>query len=292
MAERLQRDYGWTRRQREVLSLLAQGRTNGEIAAELGISLAGAKWHVSEIISKLGVDSREEAAEYWRAYNGLSRRFARVFRGLIAGAAAKWTIAGGAAASTAAGAVIVAIVVAGSGDGNDSNQPLPDATATPGLPAASPSPPPTPSTPAPTPAPVLVATPGPETEFEVNGRAVPLADAGLAQPATRLANLSLVLSNGPFGSPGTTLERYTWNRTGDLEVRTLLSAAQYGGSSITGIGSAGSVIVAGVCLSASCGDVSSPPVPPRASPALGRLGRVMVGARDRRWLRDALRCHT
>jgi hypothetical protein len=48
-----------------VLDLLRRGRSNREIAGELGISLAGAKYHVSQIISKLGVSSREEAAS-WR----------------------------------------------------------------------------------------------------------------------------------------------------------------------------------------------------------------------------------
>lgn len=61
----------WTNRQREVLDLLAKGLTNGQIAEALGISLDGAKWHVSEIIARLGVDTREEAAEYWRKQNGL-----------------------------------------------------------------------------------------------------------------------------------------------------------------------------------------------------------------------------
>jgi phosphoribosylaminoimidazole-succinocarboxamide synthase len=44
--------------------MLASGRTNPEIARALGISLAGAKWHVSEVISRLGVTSRREAARY------------------------------------------------------------------------------------------------------------------------------------------------------------------------------------------------------------------------------------
>ncbi len=83
MRERLREDYHWTPRQREVLALLAADKTNGEIADELAVSLAGAKWHVSEIMSKLGADSREEAAEYWRRYNGLQPRFARVFRGTL-----------------------------------------------------------------------------------------------------------------------------------------------------------------------------------------------------------------
>jgi DNA-binding CsgD family transcriptional regulator len=50
-----------TPREWEVLHLLRQGLTNEVIAAELGISFSAAKYHVSEIISKLGVGSREEA---------------------------------------------------------------------------------------------------------------------------------------------------------------------------------------------------------------------------------------
>lgn len=56
-----------TPRQREVLALLERGLTNEEIAAELGISLDGAKWHVSEILGKLDVRSRHQAASRWGA---------------------------------------------------------------------------------------------------------------------------------------------------------------------------------------------------------------------------------
>jgi DNA-binding CsgD family transcriptional regulator len=51
-----------TPREYEVLALLREGLSNRQIAERLGISLAGAKFHVSEIIGKLGVASREEAA--------------------------------------------------------------------------------------------------------------------------------------------------------------------------------------------------------------------------------------
>jgi DNA-binding CsgD family transcriptional regulator len=51
-----------TPREREVLALLRRGLTNEEIAQRLGISLDGAKYHVSQILSKLGVATREEAA--------------------------------------------------------------------------------------------------------------------------------------------------------------------------------------------------------------------------------------
>jgi hypothetical protein len=47
-----------------VLDLLKKGYSNRDIAEELQVSLAGAKYHVSEIISKLGVSSREEAASW------------------------------------------------------------------------------------------------------------------------------------------------------------------------------------------------------------------------------------
>ncbi len=109
MRERLRTDYAWTARQKQVLELIERGRSNTEIAEELGLSLAGAKWHVSEILSKLQADQREEAAEYWRRYNGLAPRFERIFRGIATGGSAlKW--AGGSAAVLAAGAAAVAIV--------------------------------------------------------------------------------------------------------------------------------------------------------------------------------------
>ena len=53
-----------TSREREVLELLRPGLTNGEIAGRLGISVAGVRYHVSEIIGKLGVRNRYEAAAW------------------------------------------------------------------------------------------------------------------------------------------------------------------------------------------------------------------------------------
>ena len=48
-----------------MLDLLREGLTNEQVAERLGISTDGAKYHVSQILSKLGVASREEAAA-WR----------------------------------------------------------------------------------------------------------------------------------------------------------------------------------------------------------------------------------
>ena len=54
--------FGLTKREREVLALVAQGRTNRQIADELFISENTAGVHVSNILGKLGVAARTEAA--------------------------------------------------------------------------------------------------------------------------------------------------------------------------------------------------------------------------------------
>lgn len=51
-----------TARELEVLRLLAQGRTNPEIAAHLGNSRGTVKVHVEHIIAKLGASDRTQAA--------------------------------------------------------------------------------------------------------------------------------------------------------------------------------------------------------------------------------------
>jgi len=61
-----------TGREREVLVLVSQGRTNREIADNLFISQKTASVHVSNILAKLGAANRAEAGAKARAL-GLDR---------------------------------------------------------------------------------------------------------------------------------------------------------------------------------------------------------------------------
>ncbi len=80
-----------TPRQWQVLSLLREGLSNEQIALRLGISLDGVKFHVSEILGKLGVSSRNEAAR-WAAERhaaptaSLASNAGRLRRGVRVGA--------------------------------------------------------------------------------------------------------------------------------------------------------------------------------------------------------------
>ena len=83
-----------TPREWEVLRLIEDGLTNEEIAARLGISFAGARYHVAEIISKLGVSSRYEAIAWaqersatQRPWAGLALLVSRLHLGSPVGAA-------------------------------------------------------------------------------------------------------------------------------------------------------------------------------------------------------------
>lgn len=57
-----------TPREREVLQLIADGKTNQEIANQLQISLGTVKKHITNIFDKLHLRSRVEAALYWRSH--------------------------------------------------------------------------------------------------------------------------------------------------------------------------------------------------------------------------------
>ncbi len=86
-----------TPREWEVLSLLRDGLSNPEIAERLGVTRDAVKYHVSQILSKLSVTSREEAAlwrepvrPWWAAgvapLAGLARRLPLLTKAALIGA--------------------------------------------------------------------------------------------------------------------------------------------------------------------------------------------------------------
>lgn len=58
-------DLGLSERQREIMDLIAQGRTNGEIAGACFLSEKTVKNHVNHIFARLGVRTRAEAVSVW-----------------------------------------------------------------------------------------------------------------------------------------------------------------------------------------------------------------------------------
>ena len=57
-----------TRREREVLALLADGHTTNEVADALSISVMTVQSHVKNVLAKLGVHSKVEAIRYaWKS---------------------------------------------------------------------------------------------------------------------------------------------------------------------------------------------------------------------------------
>src|ERR1700685_2835564 len=62
-----QTSLGLSAREIEVMSLIAGGHTNGEIAAHLFLAEKTVKNHVRRIYSKLGVHNRSAAIAHWLA---------------------------------------------------------------------------------------------------------------------------------------------------------------------------------------------------------------------------------
>jgi len=61
-----------TNREREALGFLVQGLSNAEIAVQMHITVAGVKYHVSNILSKFGATNRTEAAVLARQHGLVS----------------------------------------------------------------------------------------------------------------------------------------------------------------------------------------------------------------------------
>jgi DNA-binding NarL/FixJ family response regulator len=62
--------YGLTKREQEILRLVAEGRSNGEVARKLWVTEQTVKFHLSNIYRKLGVANRTEAGR-WAQLTGL-----------------------------------------------------------------------------------------------------------------------------------------------------------------------------------------------------------------------------
>ena len=69
-----QTSLGLSARESEVMSLIAGGHTNGEIAALLFLAEKTVKNHVRRIYSKLGVHNRPAAIAHWLATRAPTRR--------------------------------------------------------------------------------------------------------------------------------------------------------------------------------------------------------------------------
>ncbi len=102
-AARTDRTEPVTDRQREVARLIAEDKSNREIADALGISLDGAKYHVSELLGRLGLARREDVGAWYREHYGWRTRL----RALFALPLLPVLLGGGAVAAV----VVVAVVV-------------------------------------------------------------------------------------------------------------------------------------------------------------------------------------
>src|ERR1700687_2221762 len=84
-----------TPREWEVPALVPEGLTNEQIAERLGVTLHAARYHVSEILSKLGVATREEAAAWQPEKVRAGPRWSIAFQVWLTAAAAVTLIAVG-----------------------------------------------------------------------------------------------------------------------------------------------------------------------------------------------------
>lgn len=115
-----------TARQREVLGLVARGLTNAQIADELGLTLDGAKWHIREILNRLGAESREEAAALWASREGRAAKLTRTLGRVVA-----LGLAGKVVAAAAIGGIVVAggaflWTISGGGNAGEVDDPQPE----------------------------------------------------------------------------------------------------------------------------------------------------------------------
>jgi DNA-binding CsgD family transcriptional regulator len=99
--------------EQRVLELVRDGKTNGEIASELSISVPGVKWHVSNMLGKLRLTDRHQLAAWQPSDVAESGKRSGWNRVLVVKVAA-------ATGALAAGVVAVAVGVAAYNGGDES----------------------------------------------------------------------------------------------------------------------------------------------------------------------------
>ncbi len=119
-----------TERQRQVWRLIARGHTNGEIAQKLDISLDGAKWHVSELLTKLNANTREDLVEAWEAERRPRERVRRWLSALSPMPLAQ-TVGAAAVVVAVAGAGALYVAAGGQLPGDDGRAAVAEAVPTP-----------------------------------------------------------------------------------------------------------------------------------------------------------------
>jgi DNA-binding NarL/FixJ family response regulator len=62
--------HGLSRTEAEVVTLLAEGFTNSEIAARLSTTEQAVKYHLAQIYPRIGVRNRVQAVAWWRQITG------------------------------------------------------------------------------------------------------------------------------------------------------------------------------------------------------------------------------
>ncbi|HXH21478.1 MAG TPA: helix-turn-helix transcriptional regulator [Dehalococcoidia bacterium] len=53
--------------QARILDGVVQGKTNSQIAAEVGMTVDGVKWHITRALSELGLEDRHSLARWWQS---------------------------------------------------------------------------------------------------------------------------------------------------------------------------------------------------------------------------------
>ncbi|MBI5948381.1 MAG: helix-turn-helix transcriptional regulator [Chloroflexi bacterium] len=129
--ERTQTPEKLSERELQVLELVGRRRTNPEIADELGMTFATAKWYVSQLIAKEGVTSREELAAVWRERNSGRARVMRWARAAVGPPVLKVALGGSAAALALIGGAAIVMELRASGGETSAEAASPTAAVTP-----------------------------------------------------------------------------------------------------------------------------------------------------------------